>query len=130
MTRLDHKEQEGEINITLLSPKKGDVWKIGETHKIVLSQPWPFEDNCNNVIEIRGGDFGYANLATKDGRTIILKKGQSEYTWDSQHVLPLFAESDKPISATPGEYDLRIESYVADGPGYVLIQSETFQLVK
>ena len=130
LIRLDQLEQEGEINITLLSPKKGDVWKIGETHKIVLSQPWPFEDNCNNTVEIDGGDFNYANLATEDGRTIIFRKGQSEYTWDSQHVLPLFAESDKPISATPGEYDLRIESYVADGPGYVLIQSEPFQLVK
>ncbi|MFZ2149965.1 MAG: hypothetical protein WAV15_02295 [Minisyncoccia bacterium] len=126
LVRLDQAEQEGEINITLLSPKKGDVWKIGESHKIILSQPWPFEDNCNNAIEIRG----YANLATEDGRTLILRKGQSEYTWDSKHILPFFKDSDTPVSITLGEYDLSIESYVEDGPGYVLTHSESFQLVK
>jgi hypothetical protein len=147
LMRLDQKEQEEHPEITLVSPKPGDVWKIGEPHKIIFSQPWPFEENCNNLIEIdptETSNFPYANLSGSNGAVILLKKGISDYTWDTEHAFGHSADENGALydkngayikdsgvfSLAPGMYILHIESFIGDEDGYVGIYSEPFQLVK
>lgn len=137
--KLVRQPQKRVNNIEILSPAKGEVWRIGEPHKIILSQPWPFEEICFNYIKItleglnEEVNFVKGVLINENEwrEYVSLEKGVSEYTWDTEHILRArnYYEQDLPI-LTPGAYTITISSTVTAYPEYVYETSGVFQITK
>lgn len=96
-------------SLTFLSPTKGDVWSIGQSHKILFSQPIPYDAHCVNtvyLIDFKGNQIGALDV---EGDNLSLEKGELSVVWDSQTLFSSYCgTSNTSFDVKSGTYRLEL----------------------
>ena len=119
------KEKTGKI--LFLSPKKGEKWKIGETHTIEISQPieyfYPFTHLTLN--KPNGEEVGiiWCKIGRREG-----EEGKVIFTWDTTTLLKFCGAGlkEKIKQVKPGTYMISITKDVEGRP--IIASSELFSI--
>jgi|GEM_PF-2027581 len=114
--------------ILFLSPKKGEKWKIGETHTIEISQPieyfYPFTHLTLN--KPNGEEVGiiWCKIGRREG-----EEGKVIFNWDTATLLKFCGagSKEKIKEVKPGTYMISITKDVEGRP--IIASSELFSIV-
>lgn len=116
-------------DISFLSPKAGDVWKIGEIKQIVLNKPVPYETDCWNNIALMPKEgyskFGYVILLDESGNETFLNRERSSYNWDTKTTTIAYCGVDKFLEEHYGTRDEQKESVPPGTYRFVIYANDT-----